>query len=235
MNALLTIEQLQVSLWNTPVLRNVDMQLAVGEVLIVVGSSGCGKTTLLRAIAGLERPTGGRILMESVVLSDTTQFAAPQARPIGMVFQGLALFPHLSVAQNVGFGLNRLPRSERDARVRSELKSVGLDGLGDRQPHQLSGGQQQRVAVARALIMRPRILLMDEPFSDLDSTTRTEVRTEVLRILREHSTAAIIVSHDKEDAYHLGDRIAVMEQGRVVRTEQAALLRKEWSDHPFGT
>ena len=233
MTPLLRIRQLEVSLGGSPILHGIDLDLGEGEVLIIVGSSGCGKTTLLRAIAGLERPTQGSIEIDEAAISDAMMFIAPQERPIGMVFQGLALFPHLTVAQNVGFGLNKVVRSERDKRVAAELKSVGLEGLERRYPHQLSGGQQQRVAIARSLILRPRVLLMDEPFSDLDSATRAEVRAEVFRILHDHGTAAIIVSHDKEDAYHLGDRIAVMDKGRIVRIDRATLLRKEWADHPF--
>ena len=233
MTPLLRIRQLEVSLGGSPILHGIDLDLGEGEVLIIVGSSGCGKTTLLRAIAGLERPTQGSIAVDGAAISDPRMFIAPQERPIGMVFQGLALFPHLTVAQNVGFGLNKVVRSERDKRVAAELKSVGLEGLERRYPHQLSGGQQQRVAIARSLILRPRVLLMDEPFSDLDSATRAEVRAEVFRILHDHGTAAIIVSHDKEDAYHLGDRIAVMDKGRIVRIDRATLLRKEWADHPF--
>ncbi|MBK6831394.1 MAG: ABC transporter ATP-binding protein [Flavobacteriales bacterium] len=233
MTPLLRIRQLEVSLGGSPILHGIDLDLGEGEVLIIVGSSGCGKTTLLRAIAGLERPTQGSIAVDGAAISDPRMFIAPQERPIGMVFQGLALFPHLTVAQNVGFGLNKVVRSERDKRVAAELKSVGLEGLERRYPHQLSGGQQQRVAIARSLILRPRVLLMDEPFSDLDSATRAEVRAEVFRLLHDHGTAAIIVSHDKEDAYHLGDRIAVMDKGRIVRIDRATLLRKEWADHPF--
>ncbi|MBK8500351.1 MAG: ABC transporter ATP-binding protein [Flavobacteriales bacterium] len=233
MNPLLRIRQLSVHRGGAPVLHGIDLDLIDGEVIIVVGTSGCGKTTLLRAIAGLDLPVQGSIELDGQVLHAQGSSTVPRSRPIGMVFQGLALFPHLSVAGNVGFGLNKHPRSERDARVAAELGSVGLNGLGHRFPHQLSGGQQQRVAIARALIMRPRVLLMDEPFSDLDSATRKEVRTEVLRILREHGTAAIIVSHDREDAFYLGDRIAVMDHGRIVRMERASSLRKEWAENPF--
>lgn len=231
MKPLLRINQLSVHRGGAPVLHGVDFELRDGEVIIVVGSSGCGKTTLLRAIAGLEQPAQGSVELDGNVLH--AEGPSPSPRPIGMVFQGLALFPHLSVAGNVGFGLNKLPRSERGRLVNAELQSVGLEGLQHRFPHQLSGGQQQRVAIARALIMRPRVLLMDEPFSDLDSATRKEVRTEVLRILREHGTAAIIVSHDKEDAFHLGDRIAIMDNGRILRIENASSLRKEWLERPF--
>lgn len=230
---LLSIRGLHFAHGSSPVVRGVDLDLGEGEVLIVVGPSGCGKTTLLRLIAGLERPAHGSIELAGVQLSNGSTFLAPELRPLGMVFQGLALFPHLSVARNVGFGLRKVPRAERDRRVEEELRSVGLEGLGDRFPHQLSGGQQQRVAIARSLVLRPKVLLMDEPFSDLDSRTRHAVRTEVARILDEHRTAAIIVSHDREDAYYLGDRIAIMDGGRIVREDAADELRQQWQAHPF--
>ena len=232
-STLLHISDLHFAHGEQPVVNGVDLVLNDGEVLIVVGPSGCGKSTLLRLIAGLERPDRGSIVLDGGILCDDATFIAPEQRPVGLVFQGLALFPHLTVAGNVGFGLYRLPAAERSNRVDEELRSVGLDGYQQRFPHQLSGGQQQRVAIARSLVLRPRLLLMDEPFSDLDGGTRQQVRTEVLRILRAHGTAAIIVSHDREDAYHLGDRIATMEHGRIQRIEPADVLRSEWTAHPF--
>lgn len=230
---LLRIRDLHFAHGPSPIVRGVDLDLGEGEVLIIVGPSGCGKTTLLRLIAGLERPSSGTIELAGDRLSHGATFLAPEKRPLGMVFQGLALFPHLNVARNVGFGLGKVPKAERDRRVQEELRSVGLEGLGDRFPHQLSGGQQQRVAIARSLILRPKVLLMDEPFSDLDARTRKAVRSEVARILAEHRTAAIIVSHDREDAYHLGDRIAIMDEGRIVREDAAEVLRHQWEAHPF--
>lgn len=215
------------------IVSDVSLQMHAGEIVVIVGPSGCGKTTLLRLIAGLERPGSGSISLDGEQLSTPTHMVSPEERPVGMVFQGLALFPHLTVRKNIGFGLFKLPKAERTKLVNAELISVGLEGLGDRFPHQLSGGQQQRVAIARSLIMRPKVLLMDEPFSDLDAHTRGQVRTEVLRILREHGVTAIIVSHDREDAYHLGDRIAVMDQGKITRLENAAVLRTEWVTKPF--
>ncbi len=215
------------------VLAGAELDLDEGEVLVVIGPSGCGKTTLLRCIAGLEKPERGSIRMDGRVLSDDRSCVPPEARGIGFVFQGLALFPHLTVERNVAFGLHELSRSERDQRVRDELKTVGLEEFAKRYPHELSGGQQQRVAIARSLVRRPRLMLMDEPFSDLDTKTRATVRTEVLRILRTHNTAAIIVTHDREDAVHVADRIAEMDQGRIVRTASAEVFRREWSDHPF--
>ncbi len=230
---LLNIRDLQFLRGTKAVLHGVDLELAQGEVLFVVGPSGCGKTTLLRLIAGLEEPAQGTIELSGHVISGRGTMVPPEKRPVGMVFQGLALFPHLTVAANIGFGLNKVDKVERRRRVQEELKAVGLEGLEDRYPHQLSGGQQQRVALARSLVLRPAVILMDEPFSDLDSRTRAQVRNEVDRILQAHGTAAIIVSHDRDDAHHLGDRIAVMEEGRVVRVESADVMRHEWTEHPF--
>lgn len=232
-NTLLHLHALSFGYGDAPVVHGVDLEVTEATVLVVVGPSGCGKSTLLRLIAGLERPTGGTIALGDKVLSEAGRFIAPEARPIGMVFQGLALFPHLSVAENVAFGLHQLPRAERQRRLQEELHSVGLEDLGARYPHQLSGGQQQRVAIARALVRRPRLLLLDEPFSDLDPRTRRAVRDEVGRILHAHRMTAIIVTHDREDAFRLGDRIAVMENGRIVRQGSAAEFREEWRAHPF--
>ncbi len=215
------------------VLAGASVELQEAEVLVVVGPSGCGKSTLLRCIAGLEKPSQGSVTMAGNALTDARSFIPPEARGIGFVFQGLALFPHLTVKGNIAFGLNGLPASERTQRVRDELRSVGLVDLADRYPHELSGGQQQRVAIARSLVRRPKLMLMDEPFSDLDPKTRSEVRTEVMRILRANKTAAIIVTHDREDAFHVADRIAEMDHGRIVRVALASEFRSEWTQHPF--
>jgi iron(III) transport system ATP-binding protein len=230
---LLHIDQLAFSHGARQVLNAVSLDVSAGETLVVIGPSGCGKTTLLRCIAGLERPSNGSIALDGEVISSSAANVPPEERSIGFVFQGLALFPHLTVKGNVAFGLNNVPRAERDARVADELTSVDLAGLGDRYPHQLSGGQQQRVAIARSLVRRPKLMLMDEPFSDLDPRTRAQVRTEVLRILRAHGTTAIIVTHDREDAFHVADRIAEMDQGRIVRIAPADVFRTEWNLHPF--
>ncbi|MBK7941890.1 MAG: ABC transporter ATP-binding protein [Flavobacteriales bacterium] len=233
MSPLLTVHDLHFAHDGRGILHGVGLELGVGEVLVVVGPSGCGKTTLLRLIAGLERPSAGRIAVQGRPMADAGTWVAPEARPVGFVFQGLALFPHLTVQGNVGFGLADRPRAERERRVREELAAVGLEGLDDRYPHQLSGGQQQRVAIARSLVRRPALMLMDEPFSDLDPATRAAVRQEVLRILRAHGTGAVVVTHDREDAFHLADRIAEMDQGRIVRIGPAADFRAAWSAQPF--
>jgi iron(III) transport system ATP-binding protein len=226
---LLRIRDLHFGHGDMPVVRGIDLELGNEEILIIIGPSGCGKSTLLRLVAGLELPQFGTVELEGRMLSGHSDPVPPEARPVGMVFQGLALFPHLNVSGNVGFGLHHLPKAERKTLVMEELKVVGLEGLEHRYPHQLSGGQQQRVAIARAMVRRPKVLLMDEPFSDLDARTRRQVRGEVARILREHGTAAIIVSHDREDALHLGDRIAEMDEGRIVRIAPADVLRQEWA------
>jgi iron(III) transport system ATP-binding protein len=230
---LLNISRLSFAHGARTILDRVDLSLGDGETLVIVGPSGCGKTTLLRVIAGLEKPSDGEVRLGDEILTGDGSFIAPEKRGIGFVFQGLALFPHLTVDRNVAFGLHGLPPSERKQRVADELRAVGLEGLGARYPHELSGGQQQRVAIARSLVRRPRLMLMDEPFSDLDTKTRAAVRNEVLRILREHNTAAIIVTHDREDAFHVADRIAEMDHGRIIRTAPAEAFRREWTDHPF--
>ena len=206
------------------VLRDVDLRVEPGRIVALLGSSGCGKTTLLRTIAGLERLDAGEVRVGDRVLSATTGdiHVPPEKRRVGMVFQDWALFPHLTVAQNVGYGL---PRSERRGpRVAAALHMVGLDGLGDRQPATMSGGQQQRVALARALAPQPGVLLLDEPFSNLDSTLRVQVRTEVHQLLAELGITTVFVTHDQEEAFVLGDEVAVMQAGRIVQQARPAEL-----------
>ena len=233
--SLLSVRNIHFAHGSKHILSGAGLDLAPGEVLVIVGASGCGKTTLLRVIAGLEAPADGTVHMEGRELQGGGRAVPPEHRGIGFVFQGLALFPHLTVEKNVAFGLHGLSAAERMQRVQEELRSVGLEGLGGRYPHELSGGQQQRVAIARSLVRRPRLMLMDEPFSDLDQRTRATVRTEVLRILRAHGTSAIIVTHDREDAMHVADRIAEMQEGRIVRSAPADEFRREWSQQPFAT
>lgn len=235
MSPLLRIQGLSYAYEKQTILDGVGFDLDSGEMLVAVGPSGCGKTTLLRLIAGLERPASGTISLQGEVLSATDVFVQPERRAIGMVFQGLSLFPHLTVEGNIGFGLKHLNKEERRERIEQELSSVGLQGMEKRFPDQLSGGQQQRVAIARALVRRPALILMDEPFSDLDHGTRHAVRTEVLRILRDHGTTAIIVSHDREDAIHMGDRILLMENGRIVRSATPEEMRDEWQSTTKGS
>jgi iron(III) transport system ATP-binding protein len=192
-----------------------------GEVVALLGPSGCGKTTLLRLIAGFERLDGGRIAVAGRDVAGPGTWVAPEARRVGMVFQDYALFPHLTVAANVGFGL---PRRERTARVPELLSIVGLSGLDGRYPHELSGGQQQRVALARALAPSPELVLLDEPWSNVDPFLRETLRAEVAEIIRPLGVTVLLVTHDREEAFSLADRIALMRDGTIVQEGTAEEL-----------
>jgi iron(III) transport system ATP-binding protein len=194
---------------------NLGFTLRGGEVLALLGPSGCGKTTALRLIAGFERPEHGTIAIGGVPVAGERVFVPPEQRKIGMVFQNYALFPHLDVAANIAYGLPR--RMDRGARVAEVIELTGLDGLEQRMPHELSGGQQQRVALARALAPRPDVLLLDEPFSNLDAALRRRVRLEVQAILREARATAVFVTHDQAEAMSLADQLAVMQAGRLLQ------------------
>lgn len=191
-----------------------DLDVVRGEILALLGPSGCGKTTLLRLIAGFEHPDEGSVAIDGRVVAGPAEWVPPEARHVGMVFQDYALFPHLSVAANVGFGL---PRSRRRGRVAEVLDLVGLAEVASRYPHELSGGQQQRVALARALAPQPAVVLLDEPWSSIDPVLRGSVREEVTAILRGAGVTALLVTHDREEAFSLADRVALMAEGRVVQ------------------
>ena len=193
-----------------------DLTVMPGQIVALLGPSGCGKTTALRLIAGFEQPDGGSISVGGRQVCQPGYAMPPEQRNVGMVFQEGALFPHLTVAQNVAYGLPR--GNGRDKRVEEVLELVGLDGLGRRMPHELSGGQQQRVALARALAPRPEVLLLDEPFSNLDPRLREQVRKDVREILKSGNITAIFVTHDQEEALFVGDIVAVMNEGRVEQT-----------------
>ncbi len=211
-----------------PAVEDVSLEVPAGRIMTLLGPSGCGKTTVLRLVAGFERLDGGQIEIGDALVAGPNLHRPPEQRRIGMVFQDYAIFPHLSVADNVSFGLNgRSQRRERQARVAAMLDFVGLADLGGRMPHELSGGQQQRVALARALAPEPRALLLDEPFSNLDAALRAEVRTEVRELLRQSGTTTIFVTHDQEEALFFGDLIAVMRAGRIeqVGTPEDVYLR----------
>lgn len=198
-----------------PAVSDVSFDLRAGDIGVLIGPSGCGKTTLLRAVAGLERVTGGEIRLSDQVVSSTEMSLPPESRRMGMVFQDYALFPHLSVSNNVGFGLNHLPKSERLGRIAEVLALVGLQDSAARFPHELSGGQQQRVALARALAPKPQLLLLDEPFSNLDVDLRERLAHEVRAILKAANATALFVTHDQMEAFAIGDTIGVMHQGRL--------------------
>ena len=192
----------------------IDLDLPAGQTLAVIGPSGCGKTTLLRLVAGLETPDGGTVEAEGTLLSGPRRFVAPEQRKVGIVFQEFALFPHLDVAANVAYGVVARG-TDRRRRVAEMLELVGLQGMEGRLPHQLSGGEQQRVALARALAPQPRVLLMDEPFSNLDTDRRVRVRREIKEILRRANATVMFVTHDQEEALFMGDRVAIMRDGRL--------------------
>ncbi len=199
----------------TTALGGMDLAMEQGESLALLGPSGCGKTTLLRVLAGLEVPDNGTVTVADRVLADARTFVPPERRRIGMVFQDWALFPHLTVARNAAFGLDKIAISH--GRVSETLELVGLSHLGDRYPYELSGGQAQRVAIARALAPRPRVLLFDEPFSNLDSGLRTQVRSDVAALMRAVGMTSIFVTHDQEEAFVMGDRVAIMRDGLIVQ------------------
>lgn len=194
-----------------------DLEVDAGEIVCLVGPSGCGKSTLLRLIAGLETPGSGEIHIDGTLVAGGGTQLPPEVRNVGLVFQDMALFPHLDVAANIAFGIKALSSAQRDQRVQELLGAVGLSGYGSRLPHSLSGGEQQRVAVARALAPRPKVILLDEPFSGLDATARHRVREETRAVLRSTATATVLVTHDGDEAMQVGDRIALMRSGALVQ------------------
>jgi iron(III) transport system ATP-binding protein len=204
------------------VLQGVSLRIEPGAVVSLLGPSGCGKTTLLRIVAGLEVPDAGEVRLAGRVVTSAERFVPPERRRVGMVFQDWALFPHLTVARNVGYGLRR--DADRAGRVAAALDMVGLSGLGDRLPATLSGGQQQRVALARALAPEPSVILLDEPFSNLDTGLRVQVRGEVHRLLTDLGITTLFVTHDQEEAFVLGDEVAVMQGGRIEQQATPAEL-----------
>ena len=199
------------------VVDEVSFQLAPGEILGLLGPSGCGKTTLLRMIAGFEQPTTGTITLGGDMVASASRLLPPEKRNTGMVFQDYALFPHLNIAKNIAFGLNkrRLNKKQIKQRIDEVLTLIGLEGLEKRYPHQLSGGQQQRVALARALAPQPALILLDEPLSNLDVQVRVRLRHEIRQILKATGITAIFVTHDQEEALAICDRIGVMSQGKI--------------------
>jgi iron(III) transport system ATP-binding protein len=224
----LAIEGLRKSFGEAPVLDGLSLEVAAGSLTAVLGPSGCGKTTLLRVIAGFEAADAGAVRLGGTVLCDEAVSLPPERRGVGFVAQEGALFPHLDVAANIGFGLPRAGR--RGTRVAELLSLVGLEGMERRYPHQLSGGQQQRVALARALAPGPGLVLLDEPFDALDAGLRAQVRGEVREVLRRAGATALLVTHDQEEALSLADRVAVMRDGLIAQVGDPRTIYFEPAD-----
>jgi iron(III) transport system ATP-binding protein len=213
----LFLEHVRHSYGDKAAVADVSLAVQAGEILALLGPSGCGKSTLLRLAAGLERPGAGKVAVGGRIVSGEGVFVPPERRGLSLVFQDYALFPHLTVAANVAFGLNGRPRGEADAIVADLLARIGLADRAGAYPHMLSGGEQQRVVLARALAPGPAALLMDEPFSNLDQRLRQGMREETVRLLRERGAAAVLVTHDPDDALAAADRMALMRDGRLVQ------------------
>ncbi|SRR6056297_337511 len=215
----LDVNHVSVRFGDVTAVDSASITLNKGEIGCLLGPSGCGKTTLLRAIAGFEAISEGRISVRGRVLSTPGMQVSPEQRRVGMVFQDFALFPHLDVSANVGFGLRHLKRRERETRVRRLLTMVSLEDCAGAWPHELSGGQQQRVALARALAPGPEILLLDEPFSSLDSELRTQLASEVRDLLKADSVTAILVTHDQHEAFAMADQVSLLHNGHIDQTD----------------
>lgn len=203
------------SLKESYAIRNVSLNVKKGELLALVGESGSGKTTLLRLIAGFEEPDKGEIEINGKIVVSETQYVSPDKRKVGMVFQDYALFPHLRVYDNIAFGIKKLDKAHRDKRIKEVLRLVGLQSFEKRYPHELSGGQQQRTALARALAPNPDLILLDEPFSNLDGVMKDRVREEIKQIIKSTGITAIFVTHDTRDALSTADRIAILKDGQI--------------------
>jgi iron(III) transport system ATP-binding protein len=212
----LEIRQLVRSFGGRRVVDDVSLSVAVGQVTCLLGPSGCGKSTTLRMIAGVERADAGEVRLDGVIVAGPGMNMPPEVRSVGLMFQDFALFPHLTVADNVGFGL-RIERMQRMRRVGELLEKVDLSGFGSKHPHELSGGEQQRVALARALAPKPRVMLMDEPFSGLDNRLRDGIRDRTLELLKEEGAAVLLVTHEPDEAMRMADEIALMRAGRIVQ------------------
>ncbi len=207
-----------------PAIRDISFSAREGEILCLLGPSGCGKTTVLRAIAGFEPVRSGQLFLSGRLVSSSSETIPTEERRVGMVFQEYALFPHLRVADNIAFGLQHLSRTERNNRVQDMLQLTGLEGLERRYPHELSGGQQQRVALSRALVQNPILLLLDEPFSNLDPDMASRMRQELHALLRRMKTTTILVTHDHDEAFAMADRIAVLNQGILEQMDAPELI-----------
>ena len=230
MSGTLEIKHVSQSYGQRLVLNDINFQLGDGTIACLLGASGCGKTTVLRCIAGFEKIAAGEILINGAAVSRPGFQTPPESRRIGMVFQDYALFPHLTVARNIAFGLHGANDATRRARVNELLQIVGLAGVAHRYPHEVSGGQQQRVALARALAPRPALMLLDEPFSNLDVEMRERLSIEVRDILKSQDTTTILVTHDQNEAFTFADEIGIMREGRIAQWATPYTLYHEPAD-----
>ena len=228
--ARLTFERVERQFAASYALSGFSLDIAPGEVVCLLGPSGSGKTTLLRVASGIERPTAGRVLINDSEVAGPNRFVPPEKRNVGLMFQDFALFPHLTIRDNVAFGLRSLPRDDAAREALAALARVGLERYANDYPHILSGGEQQRVALARAILPRPAVMLMDEPFSGLDMQLRERMQEETLQLLRETRATCLIVTHAPAEAIRLGDRIAVMRAGRLVQVGKAEELYRKPED-----
>ena len=227
MRDFLELKDLSVNLEDNPIVKNVSLCLAEGQIGCLLGPSGCGKTTLLRAVAGFLQPIGGEVRIANSLVSDVTAVLPVEKRQVGMVFQDHALFPHLTVRDNIAFGLDSSSRNQKDRRIGQLAELLGISTHLDTYPHKLSGGQQQRVAVARAIAPSPRILLLDEPFASLDVLLREQIAREIRQVLRHEEITTLLVSHNQHEAFAMADVIGVMREGRLVQWSTAFDLYHE--------
>ena len=219
--ASLEFDHVSCTFGGTQVLADVSLKLKPGEIVCLLGPSGSGKTTLLRVASGIERPTSGRVLIDDTVVAGDGRFVPPEQRSVGLMFQDFALFPHLTLVENVAFGLKGVPVDAARTAALGMLARVGLDRLADGYPSTLSGGEQQRVALARAMMPRPAVMLMDEPFSGLDVQLREQLQEETIKLLGETRATCLMVTHNPDEAMRIGDRVAVMRDGRIVQAGTA--------------
>ncbi len=224
MKSKLSIKDLVCRYDDQTVLESLSLKVDQGEIVCLLGASGCGKTTLLKAIAGLIPLSGGRLSLSGALLDDGKSWIPPEQRNIGMIFQDYALFPHLNVAENIAFGLKGYNSDEVEQRVKEMLSMVHLSDYGERYPHQLSGGQQQRVAIARSLAYKPDLLLLDEPFSNIDTQVRHELILQIRKIFKQQGVTAIFVTHSREEAFAFSDKMAVMHKGVIEQFGSASEL-----------
>ena len=231
---MLKLENINLALEETKIIRNISFDVTEGELLCLLGPSGCGKTTTLRLIAGLEAPDSGTVSINGTNVSTNSFVIPPYKRDIGFLFQDFALFPHLTVRNNIAYGLKHLRKTEAQIRTTEMLTQIRLEDHSDKYPHMLSGGEQQRVALARALANKPDVMLLDEPFASLDSSSKFDIALDIIKVLKSTRTPTIMVSHDPQEAMRLADRIIIMLDGHIIDQGSPKELYSK-SKHPFST